>query len=195
MRVLLIAALLLPLVTSAVIALRAALIPRAGEPVPQAEIVVVLGGGVEDGALKGASARRVRAAVEMLAPNQRLHFTGGLPDPIAEAIAMARLAEELGVEPGRISVESESRNTIQNALFSREQLAGRRLALVSSGFHLPRAQLLFGIAGLDVVALRRAESAVLWRRAWSYLREGLSFWLNLGRIGAWRLGLIDYSRS
>jgi uncharacterized SAM-binding protein YcdF (DUF218 family) len=67
---------------------------------------------------------------------------------------MAGLAEAAGVPRSALLVENQSRNTIENALFSAQLLQARnirRIILVSDRVHLPRAALLFRLAGLRVV--------------------------------------------
>ena len=54
-----------------------------------------------------------------------LAFTGGAAHSAAEAPAMAALAEELGVAPAAIIVESESRTTAENAAFTAKLLHKR----------------------------------------------------------------------
>ena len=48
----------------------------------------------------------------------------------------------LGIAPDRITAEEQSRNTIENAVFSRliaQPKPGERWLLVTSAFHMPRA--------------------------------------------------------
>src|SRR5690606_15779763 len=60
----------------------------------------------------------------------------------------------LGVAAERLTLENRSRNTHENAVFTRELLApesGEVWLLVTSAFHMPRAVGLFRKAGFPVV--------------------------------------------
>ena len=86
-----------------------------------------------------------------------LLLSGGGRGPVPEAEIMGRLAHSAGIAPEALLIETESRNTVENALFSARLLQARhigRIVLVSDSVHLPRAALLFRLAGLRVV--RRA---------------------------------------
>lgn len=86
--------------------------------------------------------------------------TGGSPsllkkNRIAEA---SRVYPELlaqGIPPQRIVIETESKNTYENAVLVKRKLDSLRLPqpylLVSSALHLPRAAAVFNKAGMQVV--------------------------------------------
>ncbi|HSI56833.1 MAG TPA: YdcF family protein [Ideonella sp.] len=113
--------------------------------------IVVLGGGFEREprdagdieALSTPSLRRTLGAVELLRsrPGSHLVIAGGGPAGIAESQAMGALAQRLGVPAERIRLETASMSTAANL----QQLAAlqppveRRIWLVSSAMHLPRA--------------------------------------------------------
>ena len=62
---------------------------------------------------------------------------------------------KLGVDPARIIVEDQSRNTEENARFTAAIVhpePKQRWLLVTSAFHMPRAIGVFEKAGFDVVA-------------------------------------------
>jgi uncharacterized SAM-binding protein YcdF (DUF218 family) len=71
-----------------------------------------------------------------------------------ESREAARFLQVLGVPPEDILIEDGSRNTRENALLSaqliREQYPGARCLLVTSAWHLPRAQRCFARVGLSV---------------------------------------------
>ena len=75
----------------------------------------------------------------------------GMPTT-TEAEAMRRFLTDLGVPREAIVEEGNSLNTIQNILRVRELVKGKKVALVTSGFHMPRALRLARLAGLDVAA-------------------------------------------
>lgn len=91
-------------------------------------------------------------------PNARLIFTGGSAslsgDQPAEAIGVRKLWLGLGAEEGRLSFEEKSRNTWENALFTRELLKpapGETWLLVTSAWHMPRAVGIFRRVGFNVI--------------------------------------------
>jgi uncharacterized SAM-binding protein YcdF (DUF218 family) len=129
--------------------------------------IVVLGGAVSadiavarnDMALNEA-AERMTATVELARryPDVRIIFSGGEAGLLYggnESEAALRLFERLGLAAGRIAVEDQSRNTFENALFSKQIAApktGERWLLVTSAYHVPRAIGIFRMAGFPVEA-------------------------------------------
>jgi uncharacterized SAM-binding protein YcdF (DUF218 family) len=91
-------------------------------------------------------------------PNARVIFSGGsaaLFPQATEAEFALRLFERLGLPPGRVIAEDNSRNTVENARFSKEVAKpkpGERWLLVTSAYHLPRAMGVFRKAGFPVEA-------------------------------------------
>jgi uncharacterized SAM-binding protein YcdF (DUF218 family) len=69
-----------------------------------------------------------------------------------EADAMRQVLIDLGVPSDRIVVEGNSLNTIDNIREVRALVGAERVALVTSGFHMPRALRLARQAGLNVEA-------------------------------------------
>ncbi len=128
--------------------------------------IVVLGGPIDADlsvahdtpVIRSAPDRIVAAA--MLArryPNIRIVFSGGSPNLISndarEADYAGLVFEGLGIDRARLIMERRSRNTLENALFSKELAApkpGERWLLVTSAFHMPRAVGLFRKAGFAV---------------------------------------------
>ena len=122
--------------------------------------VIVLGGGVIKSAVSASrgeialddSADRIIAVVELARryPSAHVMFAG-----ISEADFAIRFFENLGVSRDRIIVESESRNTAENAAFAK-QLAmpkpGELWLLVTSAMHMPRAVGAFRKVGFSVDA-------------------------------------------
>lgn len=97
------------------------------------------------------------------------------------------LAEELiksGVNPKDIFIENRSKNTYENASFSKRILDSLHLngpfVLVSSAFHLPRASLVFKKAGFNVVAHPAAFEATARKYAFTDY-----FWPSIGVLGDW----------
>ena len=130
--------------------------------------VIVLGGVIAEdvSAARGAvalneSAERVTVAAALARryPNLRIIFSGGtnalLFDKGAEAGFAVRQLEDLGVARERIVAEEQSRNTVENAVFSRliaNPQPGQRWLLLTSAFHMPRAIAVFRAAGFPVEA-------------------------------------------
>jgi uncharacterized SAM-binding protein YcdF (DUF218 family) len=83
----------------------------------------------------------------------RIVFTGGpAHNQFAEADVMARVAAAQGIPPSAIFVETKAQDTIQNACYSARLMSNhgwRSAEVVSSGFHLPRASLIFGHTRLE----------------------------------------------
>ena len=91
------------------------------------------------------------------------------PDKQSEADTMRTLLEALGVPDAAILVEGSSRTTHENAVFTAKLAAERgikRVLLVTSAWHMPRAEATFRRVGLDVIpvpidyANRRIESEI-----------------------------------
>ncbi|MEW6642816.1 MAG: YdcF family protein [Pseudomonadota bacterium] len=128
--------------------------------------VIVLGGtinpdiSVARGSVElEASGERVLAMLQLARrfPRARIVFTGGSGNltaaPIPEAPIAGRLLDEFGVARDRVILESRSRTTDENAVFTRELLTpkpGERWLLVTSAFHMPRSVAAFRAAGFDV---------------------------------------------
>ena len=77
-------------------------------------------------------------------------FHGGI-----EADVAVTLFESFGIARARVIVERKSRNTIENAAFSKELVEpkpGERWLLVTSGYHMPRAIGVFRHVGFAVEA-------------------------------------------
>ena len=127
--------------------------------------IIILGGpiGVARGdvVLTSAGARMTKAVeLARLHPQARVVFTGGsanLVSPVTETEADGArlLLEGLGLEPGRIILEDKSRNTRENAIFTRRLVdpkPGERWLLVTSAWHMPRSMGVFRKAGFAVEA-------------------------------------------
>jgi uncharacterized SAM-binding protein YcdF (DUF218 family) len=130
--------------------------------------IVVLGGSIspEISAARGEvalneSAERLTAAAELarLYPNARIIFAGGssalFVNEGMEAFYAVQQLQALGVAHDRITAEEQSRNTIENAVFSlllANPQPGERWLLVTSASHMPRAIAAFRAAQFPVEA-------------------------------------------
>lgn len=71
-----------------------------------------------------------------------------------DAVTASRLLEALGIEPGRLVLEDRSRDTYENAVFTRKLVnpqPGETWLLLTSAFHMPRSMLLFRKSNFEVV--------------------------------------------
>jgi uncharacterized SAM-binding protein YcdF (DUF218 family) len=137
---------------------------------PPAEVrgIIVLGGFFEGGInlvrggyeLNDSADRIVEAAIlARRYPDAEIVVTGGngslLLEGEGDAVTAPRLLEALGIPRERLRMETRSRNTYENAVFTRELVQpkpGETWLLVTSAFHMPRAMALFRKAGFGVVA-------------------------------------------
>lgn len=144
----------------------------AGVPPPEPQdgiAAIILLGGFEDGWVSsGRSGLAVNESAERLTEGVRLAlrlpaakvvFTGGSGslrqgEPNATG-PVRRYLEDMGIAPGRLVLEGRSRNTHENAEFTRDLLQlrpGQRVAVVTSAYHMPRAMGVFRQSGFDAVA-------------------------------------------
>jgi uncharacterized SAM-binding protein YcdF (DUF218 family) len=122
-----------------------------------ADVIVALGSRVYPGGRPGPSLmRRTQHAVALyrrgLAP--AVLCTGGLgAHPPTEAETACGMAERLGVPESALVLETRSHSTEENALYTHTLMQARgwqTAILVSDGYHLYRAALLFRRAGIIV---------------------------------------------
>jgi uncharacterized SAM-binding protein YcdF (DUF218 family) len=130
--------------------------------------IVVLGGAISPdvSAAHGTpalneSAARLTAIADLARryPAARIVYSGGnarlLSKQGKEADYALPLLESFGIARSRLIAEDNSRDTIENALFSKALAApkpGERWLLVTSGYHMPRAIGVFRRAGFAVEA-------------------------------------------
>ena len=130
--------------------------------------IIVLGGGIDSDASEArgqieldSSGDRILAMLQLARqfPRARIVFSGGSGNlsagGVPEAPVAGRLLESFGVAPDRITLESRSRTTDENAVFTRELVTpkpGERWLLVTSAFHMPRSVGVFRAVGFDVEA-------------------------------------------
>ena len=128
--------------------------------------VIILGGSIDpdlslahDTAVIRSAADRIvaGAALARRYPNARIVFSGGSANLIStdakEGDFVGDTLESLGVPKSRLIIERLSRNTLENAVFSKALVApkpGERWLLVTSAYHMPRSVGLFRKAGFPV---------------------------------------------
>ena len=128
--------------------------------------IIVLGGSIDADlsaargtpVVRGAADRIIAAAaLARQYPNARVVFSGGsanlLSNDAREADYAGAIFESLGIAKSRLTMERRSRNTQENAEFSKAMVApkaGEHWLLVTSAFHMPRSVGLFRKAGFAV---------------------------------------------
>ncbi len=129
--------------------------------------IVVLGGSIdpEPSAARGVTVYRgavdrilSTAALAHRYPRARIIFSGGsanlvADDAVKEADYALVVFESLGIARQRLIMESRSRNTAENAEFSKALASpkpGERWLLVTSAYHMPRSIGVFRKAGFAV---------------------------------------------
>ena len=188
--------------------------PALHEPPPKVDGIVVAGG-VVDPVLThyrrqvsiGGAAERLfaMAALAKRYPKAKLVFTGGsgrlFEQDKKEAHLVAPILQALGVDPARVIFEDQSRNTTENAEFSRRLVdpkAGETWLLVTSASHMPRAVGSFRKAGWPVVAYpvnygTTGESMPPFQFNFGYGINSLSFAIHeyVGLLSYWLTGKTD----
>lgn len=169
--------------------------------------IIVLGGG-EDAETSTATglvhldeaAERLLAGITLAReyPDTVLVFSGGsaaiLGPRYSGALVAGQMFREAGVDETRIILEGLSRNTAENAAFTREIVSrhaavdqGRQWILVTSAFHMPRALGAFCVAGwhnilpYPVDFRAKADANLDWDLAGrlELLNLGLKEWVGL----------------
>lgn len=161
---------------------------------PPYDVVVVLGTRVRpDGSASAALGRRVARGVELFKAGQggAMLLCGGVgrhsPSAASEASVMRDIALAAGLDDGQLTLEDQSRTTLENALNARAIMAERgweTALVVTDRLHLPRALLAFRGVGI-----RASGQAVIgagqgpFRRPWQFLAyEACAFPWYLTRI-------------
>jgi len=189
--------------------------PIPMDKVPSADVIVVLGGGMAPP--KGVcSCPELYGGADRVWHAARLYHAGKapviMPTGCTEANSSVVFLKALGVPSSAIIVETKANNTIENGLYSKELMQKNGFTnalLVTSAFHMRRAEMIFRTIGVQVVpvatdyettggcfeesdgaknplswltVLRCFPSAsILDRNAW-YLKEFVGYWGD-----AWRL--------
>lgn len=151
----------------------------AAKDLPRVDAVVVLGGMMDPNSERGGRPE-FGGAVDRLTSALELYFkkkadyvviSGGsglmLQGGLREGDVLRRHLTELGFPVDRLVTEALSRNTRENATETAKLLADRRwkrIALITSAFHMPRSVGCFHKAGIEVIPYpvdyRAAERSV-----------------------------------
>jgi uncharacterized SAM-binding protein YcdF (DUF218 family) len=128
--------------------------------------IVILGGPIDADLSVARDTPVIRSAADRIVsgaalarkyPNARVIFSGGSPNLISndarEADYAVMIFDSLGIDKSRLIMERRSRNTLENAEFSKALAMpkpGERWLLVTSAYHMPRSVGLFRMAGFPV---------------------------------------------
>ncbi len=151
--------------------------PRDTLPAPAAQ-VICLGGGSLQGVLTEDSELRAQRCGELL--------LAGLADDIlvtgsGAGTLMVDYIVAMGIPPEAVTLESMSRSTLQNALFStRVSDVSQPVIVVTDAYHLPRSWVSFRAMGFEDVRL--ASSTAMVDRPAPLLREVSAIWFNALRL-------------
>lgn len=123
---------------------------------PPGDILIVLGGSIHEEGILGESSygRSVYAVLAWREGGFRqVILSGGGPEGHSIVAPMRDFLECHGVPHGALRLETRSTSTRENALYTRELLAGEsgRKVLLTSDFHMFRAHRAFQKVGLDVI--------------------------------------------
>lgn len=136
-------------------------------PQPGADYCVILGAQMKSGGPSEVLKRRLDRALEYLLenPETQVIVSGcqGSNEPVSEARGMYDYLVRAGIDPKRILLEEESRNTCENLEFSGRLLDRQehRVVLVTNNFHMYRALRLAEGSGYEHVEGFAASSYAL----------------------------------
>ena len=151
------------------------------EALPKADAIVVLGGGRYEGWMRRDSVDPDEFKSSRLAAGARAWLAGRAPLIIlsggsnggrhSEAQIMALAIAKTGIPASALLLEEESVSTSDNARLTAalaRKHEVRKVLLVTSTVHMPRASLLFRNAGIEVVPVPVPEGKLGtgWRQRW-----------------------------
>jgi len=120
-------------------------------------VIIVLGAATtKEAGPSPALLRRTRSGCELALQkdDHDLLLCGGQTNShhfVKESEIMARIASEHGLDENRIVQEGQSRNTFENAIFSKrliKEKGWQNITVVSDRVHLLRARMVFGALGI-----------------------------------------------
>lgn len=141
-----------------------------GAPETDCEYIVILGCRVREDGPSVPLQERIQSAYDYLTahPNTICVVSGGkgTDEPISEAQCMFEHLVDMGIEPERILLEEKATSTEENIAFSLALLEKETgawpatIGLVSSDYHLYRAQLLASDCGVKTIGIPAKTSIV-----------------------------------
>ena len=165
---------------------------------PAIDAIVVLGNGhVSDPAVPPFSWQNNIALARTLEgvrlakayPQAQLIFSGYVSgDPLSNAEVNARMAASLGIDRSRMTLFENNKDTHDEAVSIAGYLRQKRVALVSSATHLPRALALYRQQGLDAIAAPTdytAKQSQQPQPLYSYLPKGRYLMYSEAAIHEW----------
>lgn len=128
--------------------------------------IVLLGGGIVPASPPHVPVAHLTDGADRLWHAARLFHAGIAPEIIvsggrpglealagdSEATAMRDFLQALGVPKSTVTLEENSKNTIENIAFVRRLIGDKPVALVTSAYHMPRALRLARTIGLKAAA-------------------------------------------
>jgi len=161
---------------------------KAPAELPEDTVIIVYGAkvnGTKEDPYPGTFLKyRLNRAAEIMkeAPTSVCIVCGGKGDnePCAEADVMKKYLVSSGIDPSRILTDAESKNTIENIenameIIKNNGLEGRRIACLTTDYHLPRVRFLCERAGLDVFCYYSAKSPNFFGLWSGLVREYMSY--------------------
>lgn len=152
-----------------------------------ADVIVMLGAGLEPGDRPGrAMSRRIQQTADLYGRGLATYVIcsggTGAGRNRSEAAVCAEVLQRHGVPATAILLEARSRSTEENARFSLELIVARgwqRVIVVSDGYHLLRARWLFGRLGQPVLTSPAADPPPAWHVLYVLREVGALYWLSL----------------
>jgi uncharacterized SAM-binding protein YcdF (DUF218 family) len=171
--------------------------------------IVVLGGGHQSDPRLPANSQISSPALERVVEGVRLHKAvpgsklllsgGAVFDPVPEAEVMGQVAALLGVKPQDIVLESDSRDTAEEAEIIAKMIGREKFFLVNSAAHMPRSMALFRRRGLEPIPApadfqvkntRSFDPGRFFPSVWSLAQIQIAVHEYLGLVWAWLRGAI-----
>lgn len=182
------------------------------DTLPKADVAIVLGGvSVQSQKLNPyadlkSGADRILHAVRLLKAGKvdRILVSSGRPvsqlDTRSEAVVIAGFLREFGVDDADIVLESEARNTRENAVNSFASMRGNGFSsalLVTSALHMPRAAAVFRRAGVKFtpVSIDALSSSIEARSVFAFLPNSKALDYSTQAIKEWIGMLVYYLRG
>ena len=145
------------------------------------DVILVFGAEMREDGPSPMLARRCDRAFELSReyPDAEIIVSGwqGPGDASNEAEGMKDYLLILGLDAGRIIVEPEASDTLENIIFSMPYIGDKTAAMVSDDFHLFRIGILSRVLGVKAVPVSCSQSTV----------RGLRFWFREELAIAWSL--------
>lgn len=130
-------------------------------------------------------------------PEMIMIFSGyGHTDPVSDARKNAEMALSMGVNPEKIILLENAKDTYEEAVQAKKIVGNQPLVLVTSASHMPRSAALFKKAGITVIAaptdfqIKKRDPLLQFPSAEGLKRSEAAFHEYLGIIWSKTTGLI-----